>query len=331
MSNYVNGSPNNTNTLADIIQINDQNLADFESSELFQPTPFFNLLQWTPASHGTLHKWLVESGAPGAAFREINEGISNAAGSEYLKTLSLKYLDASFDRDVALCDASGNKMGRDAYLQRETMKSLSAAMARAERQLVLGSKGADGDIAKGYDGLADLAALWDGMGYNAGGNGGTRAYMLIAGLEDVCGVVGNEGRFKIEGPDRVLKTTKDGEYTALRVTAGGYMGLQAAGKYSIAVAFNIDGTAGHALTDDLLVELYSLFPSDRAARVNAILLSRNGLKQLQQSRTATTTTGATAPIPSTWDNAGRPIPIVVVDAIDDEEATQTTTTTVASE
>ena len=103
MSNYVNGSPNNTNTLADIIQINDQNLADFESSELFQPTPFFNLLQWTPASHGTAYKWLVESGAPGAAFREINEGISNAAGSEYLKTLlSLKYLDASFDRDVAL-------------------------------------------------------------------------------------------------------------------------------------------------------------------------------------------------------------------------------------
>lgn len=323
-----NGDTYSSNSLAGLIQINDRNLADFEYSELFQPTQFFNLLQWRTASHGEYHKWLVENGAPGAGFRDVNEGVNNDAGSEYVKQARLRYLDGSFDRDIALCEASGNVLGAAAYLERETFKSLTSAMARAERQLVLGSKSSDGDAAKGYDGLADLANLWDGMGFNVGGSGGTRVYMMILGTEDVCGVVGYNGRFNVEGPDNVLKTDSDGKaYTAKRVTMGGYMCLQAAGKYSIATAFNIDGTDGKKVDDDLLVDLYTRFPSDRAQRVNAILMSRKGLKQLQQSRTATTTTGATAPIPTTWDNAGRQIPIVVVDAIDDEETTVTTTTT----
>lgn len=331
MATTSNGTAQNSDSLAGLLQINDRNLADFEYSELFQPTQFFNLLPWRVASHGEYHKWLVESAAPTAGFRDINEGVNNQAGQEYVKEARLRYLDGSFDRDIALCEASGNRLGADAYLERETFKSLTASMARAERQLVLGSKAPDGDASKGYDGLADLAQLWDGMGINAGGSGGTRVYMMIVGLEDVCGVLGYNGRFTVQGPDNVRMTDSAGKpYTAKRVTMGGYMCLQAAGKFSIATAFNIDGTDGKKVTDDLLVDLYTLFPSDRAQRVNCIAMSRKGLAQLQKSRTATTATGATAPIPTTWDNAGRPIPIVIIDAIDDEEAAVTTPTAATS-
>lgn len=332
MATTTNGTPLNTNTLAGLIQMNDRNLADFEYSELFQPTQFFNLLPWRVASHGEYHKWLVESAAASAGFREVNEGLENTPGAEYVKEARLRYLDGSFERDVALIAASGNKIGGAQYMERETFKALTAAMARAERQLVLGSKSPDGDAAKGYDGLADLAQLWDGMGLNVGGSGGTRVYMMIIGEEDVCGILGNNGRFEIEGPDNVKSVDSSGKpFTAKRVTMGGYMCLQAAGKYSIATAFNIDGTSGKAVNDDLLVDLYTKFPSDRAQRVNCIAMTRTGLAQLQKSRTATTATGATAPIPSTWDNAGRQIPIVVLDAIDDDEATVSTTTTTTTE
>lgn len=328
MSNIVVGSPQSVNTLAGLIRMNDRNLTDWSVSDILAPTQFQNALPWFAASNGTQHKFTVETALPGSAFRLLNNGVANAAGQEKTVTADLKLIDASYD-DVDVALATENiKGGRDAYLMKRGMRSLTSALVRSEYSLI---QGTDFDAA-GPDGLAQLVSLYN-LAYNGGGAGGTRVYMLITGESDVCGILGQEGRFDVSAPFMTRKVTNAGTgaaYGAWAQNINGWVCLQVGGKYSAAVGYNFDGTTGHKVNDDALAEIYSLFPSDRAPRVNLILMSRIGLKQLQQSRTATTPTGAYAAYPTFWNGAGRDIPIVISDAVNDAEATVTTTTTTST-
>jgi hypothetical protein len=311
------------NTLNGIIRLNDQNLSDIEASNLIQPTAFMNALPWIGASAGSQHKWTVETGAPGSAFRDLNSGIVNAAGQEQSVTANLKLMDASFDRDMASDQIL--RMGIGPYMERETMKSLNATLAKSEFQLIRGTA----HDAAGYDGIIDLLSLYDGMALDVEGSGGTRVYMMIMGEDDVAGVLGYDGKFDVTDPfaiKRVTDTSTGAAYNAWAVGIHGWMCLQVAGRYSLAGAYNIDGTANKSVDDDLLADIYSLFPSDRQPFVNGILMSRVGAAQLRKSRTATNPTGLPAPFSTSWSGAGREIPIFVSDALDDEESTVTTTT-----
>jgi hypothetical protein len=326
-TNYTDGTARASNTLLGLIDLNDQNLAGFEAVDLIQPSAFLRALPWFPASAGTQHKFLVQTVAPGAAFRAINAGVLNVAGQSKPVTIACSILDFSYFRDVEL--ARGYRKGIEAYLNRETALSLTAALAKAEYQLIQG----EGYDATGFGGLDDVLSVWGSMGYNAGGAGGTRVYMLIAGEDAVCGVVGGsrageEGKFYVSDPvvQRVLTNVDGTGYNAFNVNGTGWLALQIAGAYSVAVAFNIDQTSGHACTDDLLGELYSKFPADKQPRVSHILMSRSSQKALQQSRTATNPTGQPAPFPMSWAGAGREIPIVISDAVDTAETAITTTT-----
>ena len=302
-------------SIAGLIQVNDSNLADWEHCEVVKLTPFFSVLPWFPASNGTQHKFLVETAAATAAFRAIGVGVTNAAGKSKQVTIDLKYLDGSFDRDVAL--ARGKKDGEEAFMEKESAKSLSASLVVADKELI---QGIDND-AEGYAGLAQLAGLYDGMAMDLQGAGGTRVYMMIMGEDEVCGIAGNDGRFDSKPPVTIQKDDGTGKkHAALFVDMGGYMCLQVGGKSSIAVAFNIDGTDGKIVDDDLLADLYSLFPAEVAPRINCILMSRVGAKQLRKSRTATNPTGAPAPFATSWNGAGTNIPIVIDDALDDDAA-----------
>lgn len=324
-SNITVGSPVSVNTLTGLIRMNDRNLTDWSVSDILAPTQFQNALPWFKASNGTQHKWTVETALPGSAFRLLNNGVANAAGQEKTVTANLSIIDASYD-DVDVMLASEAKGGRDAYLMKRGMRSLNSGIVRAEFSLI---RGTDYDAA-GPDGLQQLVSVYN-LGFNAGGNGGTRVYMLITGESDVCGILGNDGRFEIPPPFMSRKVTNPetgAAFTAWAQNITGYMCLQVGGKYSAAVGYNFSGAdAAKSVTDKNLAEIYSLFPSDRAPRVNLILMSRIGLKQLQQSRIATTPTGAYVEYPTSWNGAGRLIPICVSDAVNDEESTVTTTTT----
>ena len=324
MSNLTDGTAYADNALNGIIRMNDQNLSDIEVSNLIQPTSFFAWLIWITASNGSQHKWTVETAAAAAVFRDLNASIANSAGSEKTVTANLLLMDASFDRDMATEKII--KMGLGPYMEKETMKALNAAFAKAEYQLIRGT-GYDSD---GWDGLIDQLSLYDGMAYDAGGAGESRVYMMIGGEDDVAGVLGNDGNFKVSDPFPTKRFADDASgdsHNVWAVDVHGWMAMQVAGKYSLAGAYNIDGTSTHLVDDDLLAEIYSLFPSDRAPFVNGILMSREGAKQLRKSRTATTPTGAPAPFATSWDGAGRDIPIIISDAMDDAESTVTTTTT----
>ena len=316
---YTQGTAQDTNTLAGVLRINDANLSDVEFNDVIQPTEFMKILPFVPASRGTQHSWTVITTAPGFSFRELNTGVNNAAGKEKTVTANLKLLDASFHRDAAT--VLSPRMTMDQYLQREAMKSLNAALVGMEKQLILGTS----EQANGFDGLADILDIWGDMGEDLHGNGGTRVYMLSLSPDRIAGViggatVGQEGNIDVSDPYLTTIADDNGTYDAWRVKETGWIGLQIAGAYSGAVAFNIDGTTGKTVDDDLLAGLYTKFPSQHKDAVNCILMSRTGLKQLRDSMV--TDLVPSPAFPTNWGGAGRPIPIVVSDAVDESEAQQ---------
>jgi hypothetical protein len=322
MSNYTDGTAYADNALLGLIRMNNKNLTDWEYSELVQPTQLFQAMPWFPASNGTQHKWTVETTAPTAAFRTLNNGVSNTAGEEKTVTADLKYLDGSFYRDVML--GKGYKKGRGAYLNKETMKSLRASLVKAEYSLIRGTS-YDSD---GPDGLVDLVNLYNGLTVDAGGTGGSSVYMGIFGEDEVCGILGNDGEFDVSDPIVQRITDESGKgFSADYVDMSGYMCLQVGGKYSLGRIYNLDGTTSHTLTDAMLRNLYFKFPTDVQSRINFILMAGEQLNELVGNRTATNPTGAPAPVPQFWEIAGRQIPIIVSDAVQTDESVVTTTTT----
>lgn len=313
MSNVTSGSPVADNSLVGIIQFNDKNLSEFISSDLIQPSQLMAELPFIPASNGMQHKFLVETGAAGAAFRTVNNGVTNASGTEKEVTAELKYLDCSWNRDVALADGAKDK---DLYFEKQSMKALNAGISKAEYSFVQGTA----YDAAGPDGLDDL--IQDEMILDAkGANGGSHVYMFIKGESDVAGVVGNEGKFNVgEISNSLVVDEAGGKYTVDFQKIAGYMALQVGGKYSAAKAINVA-----SVDDDLLSDLYFKFPADRltALRNNGvILMSRKCLNDLKKSRTATSVTGAPAPTPTDFEG----IKIIVSDAVKDDYAVVTTTT-----
>jgi hypothetical protein len=85
--------------------------------------------------------------------------------------------------------------------------------------------------------------------------------------------------------------------------------VQLGGAYSAARICNVQTK----LTDDDIYSGLALFPASR--QPNVIVMNRNALKLLRESRTATNPTGNPAPRPTEVDG----IPIIVADAVRSDE------------
>ncbi len=314
------------NTLNGLIQFNDKNLADLNVSDLLDRAPLLQIIHTQLASNGTLHKYLKQTTAASASFRKPLAGVAKTASQDTLVTVTMKLIDGSFDTDVALADAY--KGGRDAWLQLELMRTMRTLMFTLERQVIYGTAQQTGtgylSDEAGFTGLAnstDLDGTADDMVIAAATAGSTvdsqtSVWLLRHGQDDVSFVLGNEGRFVVEDEPTVIQKAADttaldaGQfYPALFVPVTGWGGLQLGGKYSAARICNIETK----LTDDDLYNGLSLFPS--SAPPNVIVMNRNALKLLRESRTATSPTGSPAPRPTEIDG----IPIVVTDAVRSDE------------
>ena len=179
-----------TNTLVGLIQMNDQNLADINVTDLLEEAPLLKVINAVTASNGTQHKYEKQIIAPGVGFRDPNTGLLNTAGKRQLVSVDLKLMDAGFDRDRAI--AMGYKDGSAAYMDKETIPSLKTAFSAAEKQLINGTS-AD---ATGNAGFADaLGSIGDKV-ISAGGaiaDKQTSVYLIKSGDDDVSSVIGNEG------------------------------------------------------------------------------------------------------------------------------------------
>jgi len=315
------------NTLAGLVQMNDANLADISVTDLLQDTPVLQVMNAIPASNGTLHKYLKETVAAGSEFRDVNTGIINSAGQEELVTVTLKYNDGSFYRDVAV--ARGYTGGVDAYMEKQITKAVKASMVGLETQILQSTTGTSGD-SDGFAGLPSYSfidGLDDSMVINTASGSGGRSVWLVRSTEDDCSVVaGNDGNIDMQfDPAQVQKiitnTSTGAGYNAYNVDLGGWYALQFGSRYSIGRIVNLDSTTNNTLTDDLISEALSKFPAGKGP--SFMVMDRILLQELQASRTATTTTGAPAPFP----NESFGVTIVVTDHMDVAESAMTTTTT----
>lgn len=311
-----------TNTLAGIVQMNDANLADLNVSNLLQDTPLLRALYAQKASEGgTLHKYLRETVAAGGAFRDVNTGILNAAGIEELVTVTCKYFDAGFFRDIAIADAF--KSGRGPYMARETRKALRNAFVAMEKQ-ILQDTTADANGFSGFPAQTSVDAVADAMCVSAGGAGGRSVWALRTGADDLSLITGNDGQIKFDFDPEVLSyiqtvasATPGNQrgYFALTAALGAWFAVQYGNIYSLGRLCNIDGTTGHKLTDAFMTDLWACFPASK--KPNLFVMDPTSQKELQQSRTAVNATGAEAPMPESFLN----VPIVVTDHANTSEST----------
>lgn len=312
------------NTLAGLIQFNDRNLADLQVSDLLDDAPLLKIITAQKASNGTQHKYLKQTTASSAAFRDALDGTTKTASADTLVTDTLAILDGSFDTDVALADAY--KGGRDAWLQLELMRTMKQVFAVAEKQIFYGAA-SPGDTS-GFAGLRDNAQLddlSDTMVVDAKGRNDstqTSCYLLRHNINDVCFIMGNDGNIVVEDEPSIIQKSgsESGTFPALYVPVTGYCGLQIGGAYSAARIANIECntlTSTSAFTDDHIYAALSLFPAGR--QPNVIVMNRDALRLLRQSRTSTNPTGAPAPRPTEVEG----IPIVVTDGLVSTEAVET--------
>lgn len=284
-------------SLADLVLINDMNLADLEVTDLLDDAPLLAALAADVASNGTDHKYLKETGAPVVGFRSANDGRENKASADTLVTINLKILDASFRVDMALANAY--RFGPAAYVAREARRHMKAAFAHAEAQLVRGvSNDAGGFV--GILAAATIDAVADAMVYNAAGDTADSCTTVLAirsnaDGNDVTLITGNDGKIDIGETVTIQAAgSTTGFFPGLYTPITGWLGLQIGSAQSVGRIANLD--SDHTLDDDMLAELLSKFPETR--QPTHFVMNKDSRKNLQKSRTATNSTGAPAPVPT---------------------------------
>lgn len=319
---------NYTNTLDGLLKLNDQNMKDIYPEQVLDDAPVVRAAYAMPASQGgTLHKYLRRYTAAGAGFRTIGTGVTNAAEVFEDVSISCKYLDASFERDVAL--AAGFRGGLSGYIKKETLAALKSGFAALERSIFT-------NVGSAFDGLLqfnDYAVHGGSQVVDAGGSGGKSVWLLRWAEDGVALIAGNDGRVDMQWDDdtpTMVRVAASGGYrSGYLVTLGAWFALQVGSTYDAARICNLDGTSDDLLTDDLIAAGISKFAATR--QPNMIVMNRTALKELRDSRTATNPTGAPAPFPT--EAFG--VPIVVTDILGDSESavnsstTPTTTSTTA--
>lgn len=312
-------------TLAQLVTLNDKNLADYEISDLFTMAPALAVMPAVMASNGTLHKYLKETTAPTVGFRAVNDGRENSKSVRDLVTLTLKIMDASFATDIEL--AKAYKGGVDAFLQMETVSHLKQSLFEVESQLWYGT-GTGGDSA-GFAGLGDNAGydkkddtyVVDAAGSTAGT--ASSAWLLVCdpGLKGVAVVGGNDANITIEDPVITrIAGSSTGTFPAYYVPISGYVGFQIGGAATAVRICNLTEDSGKGLTDVLIANAIEKVPTHYRPYLK-LFINRRSQRQLQASRTATTATGTPAPFPE--ESFG--VPIIVTDSILSTETLLTAT------
>ncbi len=162
------------------------------------------------------------------------------------------------------------------------------------------------------DALADALTI-DATGTTAAT--ASSCWAVRIGPNDLTGIVNGEGEIQLG--DTVVQDFLDGSglhYPAYYTPGCTWLGLQVGSIYSMGRIVNLTEDSGKGLTDDLISALLSEFPTGKEP--THLLMNRRSLKQLQQSRTATSTSGAPAPFPS--EAFG--VPIVKCESIVNTEA-----------
>jgi len=256
----------------------------------------------------------VRTALPSAGFRGVNEGVTAVKSTWENRLVETFILNPRWECDQA--EAEANEDGPEAFIAEEADAITKGAFLQLGRQFYYGTNTSYGGHAKGFPGLIDAYDATNMM-VDAGGttaNTGSSAWLVKWGPRDTRWVVGNNGSFSMS--DIRMADLLDGSsnpFTGYVQEMLARLGLQVANPaISLCRIKKLTADSGKGLTDDLITQAMMKMK----IRPDAIFCSRRSWGQLQQSRTATTATGAEAPMPTEVHG----IPLMVTDAIYDTES-----------
>jgi hypothetical protein len=261
---------------------------------------------------GINYKTLVRTGLPTVGFRNANEGTASTKSTYENRLVETFITNPRWDCDKAVADAYED--GAEAFIAMEGIGIVQQAGITVAKQIYYGA-GAGGDP-KGFPGM--VATVDSSMVVDATGTTDVTCSSVWAvkfGPSNAQLVVGLNGQLELS--DLRIETIYDANSNPLDgyvQTLLARIGLQIGSKYSIGRIKKLTEDNAKGLTDSLLSQLYQKFPVGH--KPDCFLMSRRSQGQLQRSRTATTTTGAEADIPTKWQG----VPIIPTDSILDTEA-----------
>jgi hypothetical protein len=302
----------------DVLAINNSEEMIGVIESVIKNFPTIQALQSVPVEK-TVYNTLVTTANPTAAFRAVNAGREVQKPTLASRTVTCKFLDASWNIDKAAVDAC--EWGKDAALALQAAAGMRGAFAAIESQIFYGT-GADANGFAGISSLLDDSD--DSMVVNAGGSTADIAssvYAIKTGVQDVALAWGMGGKLSESEIDYTQIFDGDGKsFWGYAQDVSGYIGLQLTNYNALGRICNLTTDSGKGLTDDLISDMLSEFPSNELP--DMLVMSRRSLKQLQQARTATNISGAPAPFPS--EAFG--VPIITTDSVVNTEALLTAAT-----
>lgn len=264
---------------------------------------------------GRLYKTLIRTALPTVSFRSANEGVAGTKASHENRLVETYILNPSWPVDKAVADSSED--GPEAMIADEADAHMQAAFNTLGSCFYYGNVTGNQTLAdaKGFPGL--MQAYSSSYEVDATGTTASTASSVWAvkfGRKNVQWVWGERGTLEVSEID--LRSVSDGsnDYTAYFQELWGYPGLQVGDLTAVGRIKNLTEDSGKGLTDDLVAQLLAKFPT--SVMPDVLFMTRRSLRQLQQSRTATNSTGAPAPFPV----ESHMVPIAVTDSIRDTEA-----------
>ncbi len=281
-------------------------------------------LQWGGRTiRGTSYKTVQRTALPQSGFRQANQGTDPVVSSFRNRLVETYIMSPRIEVDVAVADAYED--GADALMAIEAKGVLEGAMNALASQAWYGLNangvGASTALlpANGFPGIIDT---YDSgrLAVDAGGGGAdtSSVFAVRTGAADLQWIYGNGGSMSLSDVtrERILDGAAN-PFTAYCRELLVYPGLQNVNINSVGRIRNID--LGTGLTDDMIAELLSLFPTGGIAGLE-LYMSRRSLRLLRLSRVATITQGGhdrTAALPFPDSSMG--LPIHTTDAIRDNE------------
>lgn len=301
---------------ADVLKINNSEELVGVIDEVIQGIPELGFFGASPVTRNVF-KTLCVTAAPTVGFRAPGTDREFSTATLGNKTIELKYLDASWIAEKAVCDASD--WGKETAIAIQQKSHLKAALFKIAQQTWNGAYSAGTD--EGFNGFKGIitAANCAIVQANEGAlSDGSTVYAVSTGLDTAQYCWGNEGKlFEGDVVEQLIAGTVNGAkkgawYYAQDIS--GYVGLQCTSKWAGGMITGLSAANGkNGLTDALIYELLAKFPV--GATPTGLFMSRRSLEQLRKSRTATNATGAPAPLPTEVEG----VKIYVTDAISNTE------------
>lgn len=252
----------------------------------------------------------------GGFFRAANAGTLPGASTIENHLVETYILNPNWQCDKAAADASED--GAAAYLLEEAEAIMEAAWQKVSSQFYYGTS----TDASGFPGL--LAAydstnmVVDAAGTTA--TTGSSVWGVRWGIKECNWVVGRGGA--VEMSDVIIQKMVDPNDATKWLTMYlqellARIGLQVGNKWSCGRIKKVTADSSHTLTDAFVDQLIQLWPA--GLQPDAIFMTMRSLRQLKNSRTATTPTGVPAAWPTETMGPMGPIPIIVTGGLVDTE------------